>query len=327
MLVTLLSVAFAQDLGFGVTPAPGPKENPAFFLTPSRTVKSLYVNCDVGGKHVELEKGSVSAGSQVTVKFPHNEAVTTATCFVRAAFVDGDVVEQEVPVEWTYQVPLHVDLSRASADLEKKTVTVKTSGRVLEAEVVAYGVGKEVLDKRIFPMDAGPGDVPVPFVGNPNDVVLLDVTLRNNTGYSGFTYSPWFLDIPHDDVLFASDSDVITADQEWKVKAALEQLNDVLLKYGSIVKVKLFIGGCTDTVGDGGHNKDLSERRARAIATWFKGHGYAGPIYYYGFGESLLAVQTGDSVDNAVNRRALYMVGANPPPAGSGIPGVGWKSL
>ncbi len=327
MILTLLHVALAQDLGFGVTPAPGPKENPAFFLTPSRNVKTLYVNCEVGGKHIELEKGSVAAGAQVTVKFPHNEAITTATCFVRAGFVDGDVVEQDVPVSWTYQVPLHVDLSHAEADLEKKTVSVQVSGRVLEAEVTAYGVGKEVLDKRVVPMDGGPGEVAVPFVGNPNDVVLLDVTLRNNTGYSGFTYSPWFLDIPHDDVLFASDSDVIAQDQEWKLTAVLAQIQDILVKYGAIVKVKLFVGGCTDTVGDGGHNRDLSERRARAIATWFKGHGYGGPIFYYGFGESFLAFPTGDGVDNAGNRRALYLVGANPPPSGSGVPGASWKPL
>ncbi len=327
MLSLLVSFAAAQDLDFGVTPAPGPKENPAFFLTPTRNLKSLYVLCDAGGKKVEVEKGSVAAMTKVTVNFPRNEAVSTASCFVRATFVDGDVVEQDVPVEWAYRLPLSIDLSRASADLQARTVTVRTTAKVDEAEITAYGAHKAVLDKRVVPIGQGPGDVNVPFVGEAHEVVLMDVTLRNGNAWAGFTYSPWFLDIPHDDVLFATDSDLIPSDQEWKMKNVLEQLNDVLDKYGAIVPVKLYIAGCTDTVGDGAHNRDLSERRARSIARWLQGHGFAGKVFYYGFGESLLAVQTGDGVDQPVNRRALYMVGANPPPAGSGIPSVGWKAL
>jgi outer membrane protein OmpA-like peptidoglycan-associated protein len=107
----------------------------------------------------------------------------------------------------------------------------------------------------------------------------------------------------------------------------LKQLQDVLDKYGSVVPVKLYIAGCTDTVGDTAHNRDLSRRRARSIATWLRSNGYDMPIYYHGFGESLLAVRTGDGVDEGRNRRALYMVGANPPPAGSGIPSVQWTEL
>ena len=327
MLLLRTTLAYAQDLDFGVTPAPGPKESPAFFLTPGRALKSLFVDCEVGGKHIVVEKGSVSAGSKVTVSFPRNESVTTAECFVRADYSAGDVVEQSVPVEWAYKLPLSIDLSHADADLEAKTVTVRTSSKVDEAEITAYGAGKAILDKRTVPLSAGPGEVKVPFVGDPADVVLLDVTLRNGNAWAGFTYSPWFLNIPHDDVLFASDSDLIPGDQEWKLTHALEELNDVMVKYGSIVPVKLYLAGCTDTVGDGAHNKELSERRARSIGKWLKGHGFAGPVYYYGFGEGLLAVDTGDGVDNASNRRALYLVGANPPPAGSGIPGVGWKAL
>ena len=128
-------------------------------------------------------------------------------------------------------------------------------------------------------------------------------------------------------MLFASDSDVIAADQEWKLVKVLEQLNEVVAKYGSMVPVKLYIAGCTDTVGDAGHNSELSARRARSIGRWLKSHGYSGPIFTHGFGESLLAVQTGDGEDNILNRRALYLVGANPPPAGSGIPRVGWSPL
>ena len=55
-------------------------------------------------------------------------------------------------------------------------------------------------------------------------------------------------------------------------------------------------------------------QRAKAIADWLRGHGYDAPIYYYGFGESLLAVKTGDGVDESANRRVLYIVTSDVPP-------------
>lgn len=331
MLILLLSLlsapASAQDLGFGFTPAPGPGENPALLITPSRTVTNLYVQIEVGGKKLEFTKKNISAGTQARFEWPRNTAITHADAFVRASFSDGAVEEQNVPIDYQYKAPLAIDLSHASADLEKKTVTVRVSTALKEAEIVAYGAHKVELDRRVVAVDGGPGDVAVPFVGDPAEVVLLDVTLKTDNAWAGFTYSPWFLDIPHDDVLFASDSDVIAPDEEWKLNKTMEQLADVVDKYGSIVPVKLYIAGCTDTQGDAGHNSELSGRRALAIARWIKGHGFAYPIFYHGFGEGLLAVQTGDGVDMQVNRRALYMVGANPPPAGSGVPSVGWSAL
>ena len=98
-------------------------------------------------------------------------------------------------------------------------------------------------------------------------------------------------------------------------------------KYGEVVPVKLFIAGCTDRVGDAGHNKALSTARAQAIAKWLRKNGYVQPIYYYGFGEGLPAVPTADGVEEVANRRVLYIVAANPPPSSSGIPSVNWKEL
>jgi outer membrane protein OmpA-like peptidoglycan-associated protein len=320
-------VALAQDLGFGYTPAPGPKENPAFFVTPTRTVAELYVSVEVGGKTIEFTKKNVPAGSKQTFSWPRDTSVTHAEAYVRATFVDGDVSETSVPIDYSYAGPLSVDLSRASADIKARTVTVRTSAPVTEADIIAYGAKKAELERTSVQLRGGPGDVTVPFVGDPSEVVLLDVTLKNATSYAGFTYSPWFLDIPHEDVLFATNSAEIPSGEEWKLQHTLEQLNDVIDKYGAVVPVKLYIAGCTDTVGDASSNKDLSMRRAQSIARWLRAKGYERPIFYQGFGESLLAVQTGDGVDNAANRRALYMVGANPPPSGSGVPSGGWVGL
>jgi outer membrane protein OmpA-like peptidoglycan-associated protein len=329
MLALLTSLwiptAAAQDLGFGFTPAPAPGENPALFVTPARTVADLHAECDVGGKKIEFDRKNVPAGQKQ--RFEWKDRTPHVECFIRASFADGDVSEQTVPIDFQFQGKLSVDLSHASADLKARTVSVNVTSPVNEAEIVAYGEHKSELDRRTVPLSGGPGKVDIPFVGEPSDVVLLDVTVKSGNAWAGFTYSPWFLDIPHDDVLFPSDGDQIPPSEVWKLQATLERLNDVIEKYGSVVPVKLYIAGCTDTVGDASHNLDLSQRRAQAIARWLRANGYNLPIYYHGFGEGLLAVPTGDNEDNALNRRALYMVGANPPPAGSGIPSVGWKAL
>ena len=209
--------------------------------------------------------------------------------------------------------------------MDARTLTVQVTAAVERVEITAYGARKAILDQSVVPLSGGPGEVVVPWVGDPGEVVLLDVKLHSASAWAGFTYSPWFLDIPHDDVLFETNASAIPDTEAHKLEATLRELEDVIDKYGEIVPVKLFIAGCTDTVGDAAHNQELSLRRARAIAEWLRAHGYTLPIYYYGFGERFLAVGTGDGVDEARNRRVLYLVGANPPPPSTGVPQVGWR--
>ena len=101
-----------------------------------------------------------------------------------------------------------------------------------------------------------------------------------------------------------------------KIKKAIKEHKDL----GSI---KLFIGGHTDTVGSAAHNMELSRRRARAIAAWFRHRGIHIPVYYAGFGESVPAVKTGDNVDEPRNRRVDYILAIDPPQMKSGT-NVAW---
>lgn len=319
--------AAAGELELGYNPNPGANEKPALVITAPRPVEELYISCDSGGKAYEWTRANVKAGAPQRFEFARVSGVTSATCYIRVRFVDGMAEEMEMPIEWSFSPPLKVDLTKVRGDVNKHTVTARVNAPVETAEIVAYGARKVELARTVVEVNAGPGDITLPWVGDPDEVVLLDYTLRSGGSWAGFTFSPWFLDIPHDDVLFETNSDVIPAAEEWKMQRTLEQLQEVLEKYGEIVPVKLYIAGCTDTVGDAAHNKDLSRRRAKAIATWLRAHGYDKPIYYYGFGEGLLAVPTGDGVDNAANRRVLYMVGSSPPPSGSGVPSVTWLEL
>lgn len=317
----------ADDLSFGYVTNPGPGEQPALIISTTKPIETLVVEITAGGQTFSFEKHAVAPGKDLRLPWKRDESVTEAVALVRADFVDGHVEQFEVPVQYEYAVKLEVDLSKAKADVAARTLTVRTTAAVDSADITAYGAGKAVLDQSTVPLSGGPGEVVVPWVGDPSDVVLLDITLRRGNSWTGFTYSPWFLDIPHDDVLFESDKADILAPEIPKLEATLAQLNDVIDKYGSVVPVKLYVAGCTDTVGNTAHNQDLSKRRAKAIASWLRAHGFDKPIYYYGMGESFLAVPTGDEVDEGRNRRAVYLVGANPPPAGSGVPQVSWIPL
>lgn len=323
----LSGVAIAGDLEFGYVPSPGPGEQPGLLITPPRAVKEIQVSCEAGGKTYDWRQTNLPAGETQRYEWNRNPSVTEAKCHVYAVFADGYVDEAVIPISYQYSSQLSVDLSKASADIDAHTLTVNVTAYVESAEVVAYGAHKSELARQTVSVQSGPGEITIPWVGDASEVVLLDVKVENETAWAGFTFSPWFLDIPHDDVLFDTNSDVILADQEYKLQATLNELNDLLEKYGDVVPVKLYIAGCTDTVGDSGGNKELSRRRARSIAKWLRSNGYTGPIYYYGFGESLLAVSTGDNVDEVRNRRVLYMVGASPPPSGSGVPSVNWIKL
>jgi outer membrane protein OmpA-like peptidoglycan-associated protein len=327
LLLGVAASASAADLTFGVTPTVESGQKPALFLTPTRAVLDMQVVIEAGSATHKFSKTNLPAGKQVRLEWPADPRVTEATARVLVEYADHYEEEFEIPLSYSYGSKLSVDLDRARVDVAARHIRVPVTARVDSAEIIAYGPGKSVIDQRTVDIGAGPGEIVVPWVGSVSDVVLLDVTLRGGGAWTGFTYSPWFLDIPHQDVLFATNESVVRPEEEPKLHATLEQLREVIAKYGSVVPVKLYIAGCTDTVGDTAKNADLSRARARAIAVWLRSHGYTQPIYYHGFGETWLAAPTADGVDSAVNRRAVYLVGANPPPSGSGVPAANWTPL
>ena len=318
----------ANDLDFGFLPSLEAKDQPTFTLTPSADIQNISVRVTAGQQTYTFDRYDQKGGVEMSFSWERDTAITSASVFVEAVFVDGYVAQAEIPLEYEYGGGLDVDLSRAIADEQKKQISFSVTDYVEYAEVVAYGARKTVIERSNVQIQKGPGTITLPWLGNPKETVLLDVTLHGRNAYTGFTYSPWFLDIPHQDVLFESDSTAIDSSENWKLQSTLSDLQEVLVKYGSVVPIQLYIAGCTDTVGKSDYNQKLSEGRARSIATWLRKNGYQEPIYYYGFGEKLLAEKTADNVDNSKNRRALYIVSSSPPPVSSGMPSnIGWKKL
>ena len=127
--------------------------------------------------------------------------------------------------------------------------------------------------------------------------------------------------------MFPTGSHEIVAEELPKLSDPWRAIEAAVQKYGKWVQCTLYIAGYTDTVGDRSSNLGLSERRALSLAKFFASKGANFPIYYRGYGESVLALPTEDNVDAEANRRALYVVTAGPAPTGKDTPGGRWKRL
>jgi outer membrane protein OmpA-like peptidoglycan-associated protein len=137
--------------------------------------------------------------------------------------------------------------------------------------------------------------------------------------FGGVDLFPWRVDIPHEEVHFASGKSAIDPKEASKLESSFEKIQGAIQKYGKLATIKLFIAGHTDTVSDAAYNRTLSQDRARAIGRWFKQRGVGIPIKYAGFGEDSLLVQTKDETDEPRNRRAEYIVAVDPPVVSGGV--------
>jgi MYXO-CTERM domain-containing protein len=173
---------------------------------------------------------------------------------------------------------------------------------------------------------------------SPNDVFLVKVRFDGDAGqYGEHILAPMAIEIPHTEVVFDSGKAIIKGEQSPKLDeaaavamnklAAVENAKAAVGKAmgGDQYVAKLFISGYTDTVGSPADNQKLSQQRAKAIADYFHSKGVWSEIYFTGMGERGLKVQTGDSVDEEKNRRAVYVISFQPP-TGPWFPAPGaWK--
>ncbi len=173
---------------------------------------------------------------------------------------------------------------------------------------------------------------------SPNDVFLVKVRFDGDAGqYGEHILAPMAIEIPHTEVVFDSGKAIIKGEQSPKLdEAAAVAMNKLAAVENAKAAVgnalagngyiaKLFISGYTDTVGPPTDNQKLSQQRAKAIADYFYSKGVWSEIYFAGMGERGLKVQTGDSVDEEKNRRAVYVISFQPP-TGAWFPAPGaWK--
>ncbi len=299
--------------------------SPALVLHLSRDVSALHLSLTASvGRPVSFDAGPTRAGRSLEVPLPAEVGKTRYTGKLAVSFAKGGKGEMPLGFEVEVLAPLEVRLVADSLDLAKGRAAVTLSRPAARCEVEA------LLDDKP-PRRAGAafaGEAPgtplwLSFPVSADDVVLKlrfecwDTADTFNTA----DYPVWKLEVPHEDVNFATGDSRIADSELPKVDRAYEDIATAIRRYGKIIPIRLYVVGHTDTVGDAGSNQRLSEARARSIAQALRQRGVSVPVSYAGFGESALLVPTADETAEGRNRRAQYILAVDPPLA------AGWQKL
>lgn len=227
---------------------------------------------------------------------------------------------------------LQVTVDKARVDLAARRMEVKLSRPAGKVTVKVFGAtgAPAVEDDHDF-SGKDPGDALVvtwPALPTGTEVGRIDLRVADADGfYQGLSLYPWSVHIPHEEVTFATGSAAISPAESPKLEASLRTITGALAKHRNLGPIKLYIAGHTDSVGKPDYNVRLSQRRAQAIASWFRKRGLRLPIAFEGFGEHAPAVSTTDEQDEPRNRRVDYILAIEDPPLKATAFRASWKRI
>ena len=307
------------------------KQRPALLFTPERKVKSLSVTLKrKGGKEIALRGGDIAKGREKALEFDQPAGTHAYEATIRGKWAAGGKDFGFVfTFEATSQPPLKVTLHKRDVDLDAKRMKLSFSRPVGKVWFEVKGDGARLLDSGEFaPRGGATKHLEVAWKSGEAMVEKISVRAWDAHGFwAGVEVTPFSVHIDHEEVEFEFGKADITPAEAPKLEGTLTELKAVLEKHGKEIEIQLYIAGYTDTVGSPQANRELSERRARSIAAWFRAQGIGVPIFYQGFGEDVLAVATPDNTPEARNRRAIYVLSAGPPENTPVVPRGDWKPL
>jgi outer membrane protein OmpA-like peptidoglycan-associated protein len=212
--------------------------------------------------------------------------------------------------------PLQVQIDLADVDLAAGELTLRMSRPAARVTLKALSLAGSVLAQVEQQFEAAPAGSPlvIHWPAPQESVARIEVYAYDVDDYfKGVAITPWSFEIPHEDVVFETDSALIRPSEAGKLQASLALIQKQLPRARHLGTMTLFIVAHTDTVATADYNQELSTRRALSLARWFRSHGLRLPIACAGMGERALKVKTADEVDEPRNRRADYMLGLEPP--------------
>lgn len=224
---------------------------------------------------------------------------------------------ENVAFDTIVRAPLQIGYDADHLDLDKRTLQFRPSRPPVAAEIEAIGEDGATLGKgaATYPPSATGDWLAItwtPPAGKRRDMRVMKLVLRVEASDGTATrveLIPWSVTIDHQDVEFAVDSARIEPGEDAKLDASLTKIAEIVASANTIMPLRLYVAGHTDTVGASAKNRTLSLARAKAIATYFRKHGLKLPITIAGFGEDVPKVKTPDSTDERKNRRVDYVLG------------------
>lgn len=236
---------------------------------------------------------------------------------VMTAVVEGKQISSDLAFKTVVAPPLVLTMNRELLDLDAGKLSFVASSAPSSAKLTIINLDGNAVFEHEFDLSGSAANKPVPLSWKgvkPDEIMRLELRVTDQDGFfKVVALTPWSVTIPHEEVLFASNSAEIEFKEEEKLQASLNEIKTILQRFDQIRGVQLFIAGHTDTVGSPSHNANLSRRRAQSIGNWFVQSGVPIPVYFEGFGEGSPKVKTGDEVDEPKNRRVDYIMSVELP--------------
>jgi outer membrane protein OmpA-like peptidoglycan-associated protein len=308
-------------------------EPPALILTalhPLQDVRVTLVRQDAG-RHTQkfvaplLRMGQVK---EVPIKHPATPGRADYTATVTYKGLKDPI---QLAFDVVVATPMKLVVTKETVDLAEGRVTFIADAPVARVGLTVLGTnGSRIadIDRPLDPVVAPGTPISVSFPPADEPVTLLRLVAHDPDGFfNGVEMSPFFIEIPHEEIHFEFGKADILAPEHEKLARTLDRVHEALAKFGNEFQARLYVAGYTDTVGSRESNQDLSERRALAIARWFAANGAKVRVCAQGFGEDAPAVRTPDETEEARNRRTLHVLANQPPPVGGPFPRANWKCL
>lgn len=311
----------------------------ALVLQPTVAIRKLRITLTTAapapdGAEQVLASGPIAAGHARRLTFRHRAGRATYRGAIDVTWASGEVASYDFTFEAARYEPLSLAMTWQDVDLAQRELTCRPSHAIATLEVTVLGDGGTLgVATRTFDPPAGADealtidwrDVLAGAADAAPKALVVKATDADGV-WASTRIEPFTIAIPHDEVQFALGSATIAPTEEPKLVKTLDELRAALRAHGTLLDLKLFIAGFTDTVGDRASNAALSVARAASIARWFRAHGIRLAIFYRGLGEDGLAVPTPDETDEPRNRRALYILSVHPP-LGVRVAEAGWSPL
>ncbi len=333
LLVALLWAmpAWSFDVRVRSTTLMEGRDRPAMVIVPDTDVREMALTLQgSGGTNVRRTGGPYRSGQEVVYEWDQPRGRQSYSGTLTVVYGSGEQGVMEPAFTIVVLEPLQVQVPREDVDLDARALKVLMSRPAGQVHISVLADTGEVIDEGFVPFSGEAPGTPLNVTWTQRDqtVIRIDVQGYDEHGFwAGVELSPWWVEIPHEEVVFDTGSYAIRSDQEPKLDHTYGLIDEAVQRYGHLVKVNLYVVGYTDTQGSPSSNMTLSDNRARSIARWLKRRGFSGDVFYQGFGESVLAVPTPDEFDEEANRRAVYVLAAEMPPISGGIPTQDWKPL
>ncbi len=318
-----------------------PGKRPALTITAFADLAEIALDLKRDdGKRVHIQKTNIPRNAKRTFELPQTKGRHRYRGTLKVGLTSGG--GGSMNLDFTAIVVPLLGLAVRQDDLDLEAHRLK-----LRAKRPISRVDYEIVSDTGVVLGSGSHEVPRPasvvelaWEQKPGKVLRIALTGHDQDGITqDLALFPLNYSIPHEEVVFETGKWDVRPDEAPKLDKSYALVLESLRKYAKALHedqvtyseqlpIKLYIAGHTDTVAAAGYNQRLSEKRALAIARYFRAKGFSFPIYYQGFGERALKVTTADGVDEPRNRRAEYVLSAQPPHiidvSGSA---QGWKRL